>query len=386
MKILVTIERFDPGKGGAERSTQQVVEGLRDRGHEVTLAAGVVMEGAAIEGVRIESAGMQKLKRGSEVWRYRGFVAGLIKGGGYEGSLSVTTLASAAVVEPRAGVYRFLHRAALRWQAGGVGRLGRRLGLVMSPKQRAMRAAEAETLGDSGVKRFVALSRFMREQLVAGGVDEERVVVIPNAAQRPVMGEGDRERVRAVWGVGEGEVVFVFPAHAVRRKGGWPLVAAMKLVKDERAVLVMVCPEERGLRAWVERCGVGGRVRLVGESRAMGEVYAGADVVVLPSYYDPASKVVAEALLAGTPVITTRTNGACDLVEPGAIEGLADGRWRGRVVDDADDVAGLVRAMDELCDEGVRRGCAEAAAAVAGVCSMERHVERLEGEIVAAGR
>ncbi|QDU71741.1 glycosyltransferase family 4 protein [Mucisphaera calidilacus] len=375
------MESFDAGKGGAERSTEQIVRELMRRGHEVTLLTGYCAPGSVIEGVAIEAASDRRLKTASSVRRYRLFVEQRLDAGAFDTSLSVTTLAPAAVVEPRAGIYSELHRASLRWQASAAGRLVRWLGQKLSPKQRAMLAGEHATLGSDRVRRWVAISRFMRDQMIGRGVDPDRISLIPNSAERPTADAGARLRVREAWGLSDGDVAFVFPAHAPRRKGVVPLLAALARLKSDRVRLVMVGAVDDGLRRLAERGGKAPRVVWAGVSKDMGAVYAAADVTVLPSYYDPASKIVAESLLAGVPVITTRTNGACDLVVPGGVAGVADDRWRGRVIDDADDVASLARAMEELTDDAERSRCAEAAMAVEEVCSMRWHVDGLEPEL-----
>jgi len=47
------------------------------------------------------------------------------------------------------------------------------------------------------------------------------------------------------------------------------------------------------------------------------DYYSAADILVQPTFYDPCSLVVLEALSCGLPVITTRYNGAGELIEPG---------------------------------------------------------------------
>ena len=46
--------------------------------------------------------------------------------------------------------------------------------------------------------------------------------------------------------------------------------------------------------------------------------YAAADALVLPSFYDPFGLVVLEAAACGLPVVTSRVNGASELLSEGA--------------------------------------------------------------------
>jgi len=62
-----------------------------------------------------------------------------------------------------------------------------------------------------------------------------------------------------------------------------------------------------------------------------------ADVAVLPTFYDPCSRFILEALAGGKPVITTRFNGATDL--------FVDNR-HGKVVDDPRNINALAKAIE----------------------------------------
>jgi glycosyltransferase involved in cell wall biosynthesis len=104
----------------------------------------------------------------------------------------------------------------------------------------------------------------------------------------------------------------------------------------------------------------------------MPELYAAADVTVLPTFYDPSSKVVIESLMLGIPAITTRYNGAAAFVLP------EDGPPRGRVIEDPADDAALAAAMIELRDPAVHAACVAATAGLDQALSMKRHVDQLE--------
>ena len=92
------------------------------------------------------------------------------------------------------------------------------------------------------------------------------------------------------------------------------------------------------------KLGIRDRVRIVGSTNQMAELYAAADVTVLPTFYDPSSKVVIESLMMGVPAISTSYNGASEF-----IRGESDGRPRGRVIDDPADVPGISRGHGPAC-------------------------------------
>ena len=105
--------------------------------------------------------------------------------------------------------------------------------------------------------------------------------------------------------------------------------------------------------------------------------YHAADICVHPTYYDPCSRVVLEALSAGVPCITTRYNGAAEVIRNGV---------HGYVLDSPDDVAGLALTIRRLGDPKRRKACAAAAEQLRPRLSMQRHAAatlRLYKEILA---
>lgn len=74
-------------------------------------------------------------------------------------------------------------------------------------------------------------------------------------------------------------------------------------------------------RRLAARLGVADQVRFLGQTRKMEEIYAAADVFCLPTFADPCAIATIEAMACGLPVITSRYNGAHELIEPG-VSGL----------------------------------------------------------------
>jgi UDP-glucose:(heptosyl)LPS alpha-1,3-glucosyltransferase len=73
--------------------------------------------------------------------------------------------------------------------------------------------------------------------------------------------------------------------------------------------------------------------------------YAAADVYVHPTWYDPCSLTVIEALAGGIPVITTRFNGASEFLTEGQ---------EGFVIADPADTVALAEKMRVLLDPELR--------------------------------
>ncbi|MHC4259730.1 MAG: glycosyltransferase family 4 protein [Planctomycetota bacterium] len=89
-------------------------------------------------------------------------------------------------------------------------------------------------------------------------------------------------------------------------------------------------------RRLTERLNLGGRLIFLGPVRQIQNLLSAADVAVLPTFYDPSSRFILEAIAAEKPVITTRFNGATDL--------FIDNR-HGKVMDSPEDISRLAEAL-----------------------------------------
>ena len=96
--------------------------------------------------------------------------------------------------------------------------------------------------------------------------------------------------------------------------------------------------------------------------------YHAADFLVHPTYYDPCSRVVLEALSARLPCLTTRFDGAGEVVaEAGS----------GVVVDTPDDVEAIVDGVGRRSDAGTRELMRANTLSVAQRITMRRHAEEI---------
>jgi UDP-glucose:(heptosyl)LPS alpha-1,3-glucosyltransferase len=164
--------------------------------------------------------------------------------------------------------------------------------------------------------------------------------------------------------------VGVFVGMNYRLKGLGPLLRAFAQVPRDHKVRLAVVGAERFERykALARRLGVADRVNFLGFRPDPRDAYFAADFLVHPTFYDPCSLVVLEALACGLPVITTEYNGARELfTEPE--EGL--------VIRDPHDAAALAKAITEIADSRNLPARKVAAAAAGRRWTFEDHYRRL---------
>jgi UDP-glucose:(heptosyl)LPS alpha-1,3-glucosyltransferase len=171
---------------------------------------------------------------------------------------------------------------------------------------------------------------------------------------------------REHWGIRHHETVALFVAMNYRLKGLEPLLHAVRRLPPASAFRLVVAgnrrtqPHERLAR----RLGIADRVHFLGPRRDMLNCYFAADFLVHPTFYDPCSLVVLEALACGLPVITSRYNGASELLQPPR---------DGYVIDDPHDHAQVAACMAQFLDPGRRSAGAEAARRTAMAWTWEHH-------------
>jgi glycosyltransferase involved in cell wall biosynthesis len=174
------------------------------------------------------------------------------------------------------------------------------------------------------------------------GIPEERIVLAPfvvdNAWWTEQAEKVDRRAVREEWGVPEHSPVILFCAKLQPRKRPLDLLRAFARsgVADAHLVFAGDGPLAAELEREAAELGIRDRVHFRGfqnQSQMPGN-YCAADLLALPSDFDPCPVVVCEAMVCGVPVVLSdEARGRLELIENGKtgyifhcgdIDGLAE--------------------------------------------------------------
>lgn len=206
------------------------------------------------------------------------------------------------------------------------------------------------------------------------GFDANRLRVIHSAIDPDRFHADDRPTRRATtrdaWQIPDGTTVGLFVAMNYRLKGLWPLLHGLAAVPRDRALTLAIVGHPRTGRyeRLAAQLGVSDRVRFIGFRRDPKEAYFAADFLVHPTFYDPCSLVALEALACGLPVITSRYNGASELLTP-PTDGL--------VIADPHNASELGTAMASMCDPNVLRDRTTTARRTGHRWTFEEHYRTL---------
>jgi glycosyltransferase involved in cell wall biosynthesis len=184
-------------------------------------------------------------------------------------------------------------------------------------------------------ERVIAISQFVADHAAqVYGIGPDRLRMIPRGVDLEVF---DPSRVGAArmvslsrrWRLPDGAPVVMLPARLTRWKGGLDFIAAIAALGRRDVCCLLVGPEQRRgfrreLEAAIERTGLAGLFRIVGECRDMPAAYMLADVVVSASNEPEGfGRIIIEAQAMGRPVVATDHGGSRETIEPGITGWLA---------------------------------------------------------------
>lgn len=174
-----------------------------------------------------------------------------------------------------------------------------------------------------------------------------------------------RHEERMKWGAPPDQPVGLFVAMNYRLKGLEPLLRA--LPRTNARLVVAGHPRFGKYAKLADSLGVADRVRFLGHRPDPRDAYFAADYLVHPTFYDPCSLVALEALACGLPVITTRFNGAAELLNG----------TNGVVVADPHDRGELAEAIERVSNTSFLRTATVAARQTAAKWTFEHHYRGL---------
>jgi glycogen synthase len=225
---------------------------------------------------------------------------------------------------------------------------GRRQGRLDQPVHRAVHAAERRAV--AGADRVIVCSQAMHAEVTdVLGADPSSVVVVPGGVDPAAWSPDSAARAgaRRRWRSRPGPLV-VAAGRLEWEKGFTTLVRALPAVRAQHPAVRTLIAGAGSYRATLQalmgdldlQAGGAAAVELPGrlDQSDLAALMAVADVVVVPSRYEPFGLVALEAMAAGTCVVVTRTGGLAETVQDDVT---------GRVVD-VGDVDGLAATLVEL--------------------------------------
>lgn len=208
----------------------------------------------------------------------------------------------------------------------------RRVAHALNRKHLALLRLEQSLFGRGSARRVIANSEMVKAEITEiYGYPATQIDVIHNGVPLEVFAASAerRDASRARLELAADDVAVLFVGSGWERKGLRYAVRAVEAVANPRIRLLVA---GRGGEAPYRSAAV----RFLGVVHDLPELYAAADIFLLPTIYDPFSNAALEALAAGVPVVTTRANGFSEIITD---------RVHGSVIEAPDDVAAIAVAL-----------------------------------------
>jgi UDP-glucose:(heptosyl)LPS alpha-1,3-glucosyltransferase len=337
---IALLRRQVSGPGGAEATVQHLARGLAGAGHQVAVyGAGADRQGAQFLGAEITYVPVPVW--GGKTLRLLAYAANsrrLLQKAPVDVIFSLERTFCQHVYRAGDGCHRewLARRRPLLppWE---------KLGQTLSPFHRVMLRLEARLFASPDLQRVIANSRQVKAEIIRHfQVDPGRIRVVYNGLDHRVFrpaGESARRELRRRLGAPEEGRIILFAGSGFARKGLAYLLAAFGGLNDQGAHLWVVGKGRVGrYEALAQKLGLAKQIKFWGPQAEVAPFYQAADLLALPTLYDPCSNVVLEALGCGCPVITTAANGAAEFITPGA---------NGEIIPGPDDRRSWERALGD---------------------------------------
>ena len=348
-KIAIIIERADITLGGAERSVFELRAALYAIGYTVDILAAkgqtntknIYILCKDSPGKRINYFVFEKAIR-QHLYQNK-----------YDIIHSVLPFDFADIYQPRGGTYaETIIRNAASYQNIFIQYYKRLTAITNSRRTTLLRAERKLSQAPDGPV-IAALSEYVAKQFKQHyKTDTRRIVVIPNGVKTdkridPAHADQLRSQILAKLNLKEADnpALFLFVANNFRLKGLLPLTQAMQIAArkntERRAYLIVAGNSKMKKYDRLISSSTEKNVVFLGPLSHIQNALSIIDVAVLPTFYDPSSRFILEALAADKPVITTKFNGAADL--------FVNNR-HGKIIDSPDDIEALTDAITYFTD------------------------------------
>ncbi len=311
MKIAFIKKKFT-SFGGAENYLAALIEKLKGGKHEIHVLASEWRESSDIVFHRIETLNINSLFSTISFDRN---VACAVKELNPDCTVSFERTTCQDIYRASDGC----HREWLKLR-GSIEGLVKRFSFRLNPLHRTLLKMEKEIFLNTPV--IIANSNMVKTEITRHyGVREDKIKVLYNGVDLkrffPANRLSWRVPLRKSYGIGPRTPLILFVGSGYERKGLGTLIAAMSDLPDEIKLLVVGRGNTDKFRKIASERGVEKRVIFAGPQKEIEKFYAASDIFVLPTIYDPFSNVILEALASGLPVITTRNNGAAEIIDEG---------------------------------------------------------------------
>jgi len=356
MKIALIRQRFVP-HGGAELYLNAVATELVRRGHQVHIYASAWDRSAVPASVQLHPVPIVRTFSFTRALTFALSCRGRLAREKFDVVVSFERTLHQDVYRAGDGCHReyltqrLLHSSWLK-----------RATIWLNPLHATMLWLERRLFSRSSTRLVIANSVQRKEEIVRHyRFPSDRIHVVHNGV--------DLTRFQPVPRVkSKNDFVLLFVGSGWRRKGLAHCVQALALLPSYLRLHVFGKGSPKPYLRLARRLGVSDRVTFSPPLRKVEDAYACGDVLLLPAIYEPFSNVCLEAMACGLPVVTSRINGASELILSGQ---------NGAVIDKPNNVPMLAACIRGFLDPERWRDASRRARQTAELFPLTANVEKM---------
>jgi UDP-glucose:(heptosyl)LPS alpha-1,3-glucosyltransferase len=376
MKIALIIDHFFPHKGGAESAVYQLAQFLVREQQEVHVFAQTIDSSLPLlPALHLHPLPVAFKGGGIGTYLFGKQVGKAIRN---ESSFDIVLGFNKAWIalthfQPHGGTTLASRQQNSMVYRSKIARLWKRILQGFSVKQALFRWIESQQYRQKNTI-YLALSQMVKR-------DMQRFYEIPESSIRVIYNGVDtqkfdpsqknhyREALEKKYPQFQQKVLFLFVAHNFKLKGLAPLLEAFaeaNLPPEAYHLIVLGRGKAKHFERFAKRTSLS--VSFLSEDPQPHPYFCGADVFVHPTFYDPCSLVLLEAMAAGLPCLTSQWNGAGELLVHGE---------SGFILEDPWNIRGFAGYLKQLMQASIREDFGKKARLIARAYPWERSFQEI---------
>ncbi|NDD58566.1 MAG: glycosyltransferase family 1 protein [Chlamydiae bacterium] len=319
----ITILKSNISKiGGLEKYTLRLAKAFKERGADVhLLTSGIYSSVESLKNISVKSYIPKNKLSLLKVREYENFCHQHLNTS--QSSIIFGLDRNRFQTHIRAG--NGVHAAYLDRRKSSEGFLNK-LSMSVNPLHKLILSIEKESFENKKLKTLFTNSQMVKNEILNYyDVDESKIQVIHNGVEWKemhsafVVSSDLKPLLCKELCLDEHVFHFLFIGHNFERKGLKPLMDALSKLSTKEFHLSVLGTDKHlnEFKSYAQRLGLSKQITFFGSRKDIIKFYQVADCLVIPSIYDPFANVTLEALSMGLQVISSRANGASEILQNG---------------------------------------------------------------------
>ena len=168
-------------------------------------------------------------------------------------------------------------------------------------------------------KKIITNSQMVKNEIINEfNIHESKIKVIYNGVQIKNLSFAQSfKRLSNEFKFNSTDTIFLYAGNGFKRKGVEEFLKIISKIKESKLKAFVVGGDKKIMfyKKLAKKLNIENKVFFTGERHDIDDFYNVSDVFILPTYYDPFSNVILEAMAFKNVVYTTRQNGASEILE-----------------------------------------------------------------------